>query len=107
MLIAISDGYKIGQVDMTFITNNIDSIFLDCVVTSHIFLEQHLFSLYYSFTNDEYIIIGKHHHVFVVGIGSIIFMMVLLNNILKPIFIDALHIPTLEADLISLSILHY
>ena len=46
MLIAISHGHKIGQVDMTFIINNIDSIFLDCIVISHIFSEQHLFSLY-------------------------------------------------------------
>jgi len=46
MLIAISNGHKIRQVDMTFIINNIDSIFLDYVVISHIFSEQHLFFLY-------------------------------------------------------------
>jgi len=34
-------------------------------------------------------------------------MRVLLNSILKLIFTDTLHISTLEADLISLSILHY
>ena len=37
MLIAISNGHKIRQVNITFIINNINSIFLDYVVISHIF----------------------------------------------------------------------
>jgi len=45
MLMAICNGHKIGQVNIAFIINTIDNVLLDCTVISHIFPEQHLFSL--------------------------------------------------------------
>jgi len=40
---AISNGHEIKQVNMASIINTINSVFLDCIVTSHMFSEQHLF----------------------------------------------------------------
>ena len=39
MLIAICNGYEIRQVNMAFIINTVNSVLLDCAVTSHMFLE--------------------------------------------------------------------
>jgi len=104
---AICNGYKIRQVNMASIINTVDGVLLDCIVTSHTFSEQHLFSLYYFFTNDEYTIVGEHYHVSIAGIGSITLIMILSNSISKLTFTNTLYIPTLEADLISLGVLHY
>jgi len=75
------------------------------MVISHMFSEWHLFSSYHSLTNDKYIIINKHYYVSVAGIGSVTLMIVLPNGISKLIFTDALYIPILEANLISLSVM--
>jgi len=56
------------------------------------FLEQHLFSLYYSLTNDKYITVGGHHYVPVTGIGSVTLTMILPNDISKLTFTNTLHI---------------
>jgi len=66
------------------------------------FSEWHLFSLYHSLTNDEYITVGGHHHVPAVGIGSVTLTMILPNGISKLTFTNILHIFILEVDLISL-----
>ena len=92
---------------MASIINTIDGILLDYAKTSHMFSEQHLFSLYYSLTNNEYVTVSRHHHVPVVGIGSVTLTIILPNGISKLIFTNTLYISTLEADLISLSVLHY
>ena len=39
MLIAISNGHEIRQVDIASIINTISDILLNCVITSHIFSE--------------------------------------------------------------------
>jgi len=106
MLIVICNGYKIGQVDIASIINTVDSVLLDCIVISHMFSEWHLFSLYHSLTNNEYITIDGHHHVPVAGIGSITLTIILPNGISKLIFTNTLHILTLGADLISLGVFH-
>ena len=104
---AIYNGHKIGQVDMVSIINTVNGILLDCIAISHMFSEQHLFFLYHPLTNDKYITIDGYHHVPVTGIGFVTLMMILPNGISKLTFTDTLYIPTLEADLISLSVLHY
>ena len=107
MLMAISNDHEIGQVNMASIINTVNGVLLDCAVTSHMFSEWHLFSLYHPFTNDKYITIGRHHHVSVAGIGSVTLTMILPNSTSKLTFTDTLHIPTLEADLISLGVFHH
>ena len=92
---------------MTSIINTVDGIFLDCTAISHIFSEQHLFSLYHFLINDRYITIGGHYHISVAGIGSVTLTMILPNGISKLTFAETLHIPTLETNLISLGILHH
>ena len=104
---AICNGHEIRQVDIVSIINTVDGILLDCTVTSHIFSEQCLFSLYYPFTNDKYIIVDGHHHVPIAGIGSVILTIILPNSISKLTFTDTLYISTLETDLISVSIFHH
>ena len=105
MFITICDSYKIKQVDMASIINTIDGILLNYVIIFHMFLEWNLLFLYYSFTNDEYITIDEHYHISIASIRSVILMMFLSNGISKLIFINALHILTSRANLISLGIL--
>jgi len=105
MLITICNGYEIRQVSMASIINTIDGVLLDCIATSHMFSEQHLFSLYHPLTNNKYITIGGYHHVSVAGIGSVTLTMILSNGISKLTF--TLHISILGADLISLGVLYH
>ena len=107
MLITIGNGHKIRQVNMASIINTVNSILLDYTATFHMFSEQHLFSLYHSLTNDEYITVSRHYHIPVAGIGSVTLTIILSNNTSKLTFTNTLHIPTLEADLISLRVLHH
>ena len=107
MFMAISNGYEIGQVNMAFIINIVNGVFLDYIATSYMFSEWHLFSLYYLFTNDGYITVGGHHHVSVAGIRSVTLTIILPNSTSKLTFTDTLHIPILEGDLISLGVLHH
>ena len=104
---AIGNGHKIKQVDIASIINTIYSVFFDCAAISYIFSEWHLFFSYHSLTNNEYIIINKHYYISIAGIRSVTLMMVLPNGISKLTFTDALHIPMLEANLISLSVLYH
>ena len=104
---AIYNSHEIRQVNMVFIINTVNGVLLDYVVTSHMFSEWYLFSLYHPLTNDKYIIIDGHYHVLVVGIGSVTLIMILPNSTSKLIFINTLHIPTLGADLISLGVFHH
>jgi len=39
MLMAICNGHKIRQADIVSIINTVDSVLLNCIATSHIFLE--------------------------------------------------------------------
>ena len=57
---AICNSHEIRQVDMVFIINTVDSVLLNYTAISHMFLECHLFSLYHSFTNNKYIMVGGH-----------------------------------------------
>ena len=68
------------------------------------FLEQHLFSLYHSLTNNT---VDRHYHIFVVDIGSVTLMIVLPIGISKITFINSLHIPIFGADLIGFDIIYY
>jgi len=54
-----------------------------------------------------YITIGRHHHIPVAGIKSVTLTMILPNSTSKLTFTDTLYILTLEADLISLGVVHY
>ena len=103
----ICNGYEIRQVNMASIINTVHGILLDYVATSHMFSEWHLFSLYHSLTNDEYITVGGHHHVPIEDIGSVTLTMILPNSTSKLTFTDTFYIPTLRANLISLGVLHY
>ena len=104
---AICNGYEIEQVDIASIINTVNGVLLDCIVTSYMFSEWHLFSLYYPLTNDKYITVGGHHHVSVTGIRSVTLTMILSNGTSKLTFTDILHIPTLEADLISIGVFYH
>jgi len=92
---------------MASIINTVNGVFLDYAVTSHLFLEWHLFSLYHLLTNDKYITVDGYHYVLIAGIGSVTLTMILSNSTSKLTFTDILHIPTLKADLISLGVLHH
>ena len=80
MLMAIGNGHKIRQVDIASIINTISLT----VLQSHTYSQNDIcFFSYHSLTNNEYIIINKLT------------------------FTDALHIPMLGANLISLSVLYH
>ena len=83
---AISNGHEIRQVNMASIINTINGVLLDYAAISHMFSEQYLFSLYHSLTNDEYITVGKYHHVPVAGIRSVTLTMILYNGTSKLTF---------------------
>jgi len=107
MLIAICNGHEIRQVDIVSIINTVHSVLLNCAVASHMFLEWHLFFLYHLLTNDKYITVSRHHYVPIVDIESVTFTIILPNGTSKLTFTNTLYILTLEADLISLGVLHY
>jgi len=50
-------------------------------MTSYIFLEQCLFSLYYTLTNNEYITVGRYYYISVTNIRSVTLTMILPNII--------------------------
>jgi len=103
---ALSTCYEIGQVNMASITSATDGILLDCTATSYIFSEYHLFSSYQPLTNNEYIKVGGCNHVPIAGIGSVTLTMILSNSTSKLTLTNTLHIPNLDADFISLKVLH-
>ena len=103
----ICNGYEIRQVNIASIINTVHGILLDYVATSHMFSEWHLFSLYHPLTNNEYITVCGHHYIPIADIGSVTLTMILSNSTSKLTFTDTLYIPTLEADLISLGVVHY
>ena len=107
ILITICNSHEIRKVDMASIINTVNGVLLDYIMISHIFSEQHLFSLYYPLTNDKYITVGGHYYVSVAGIRSITLTIILPNGISKLTFTNTLYIFILEADLISLGIFHH
>ena len=83
-------------------------VFSLTVLQSHTYSQNDIcFFSYHSLTNNEYIIINKHYYIFIAGTRSVTLMMVLPNSISKLTFTDALHIPMLGANLISLSVLYH
>jgi len=108
MLMAAGSNCEVGQVDMdmAFVVGSITRILLDCVVTSHMFMERHLFITYEALTNNEYITVGGQHRVPVAGIGLVSLNMILPNRTSTLTLTNTLHIPTLGANLVSLGVLH-
>jgi len=106
ILMAAGNNCKVGQVDMASVVGSITGLLLDCAVTSHMFMERHLFITYEALTNNKYITVGGRHQVSVAGIGSVSLNMILLNGTSTLTLTDAFHIPTLGANLVSLGVLH-
>ena len=106
MLMAAGSNCEVGQVDIASVVGSITGILLDCAVTSHRFMERHLFIIYEILTNNEYITVGGWHRVPVAGIGSVSLNMILPNGTSTLTLTDAFHIPTLGANLVSLGVLY-
>jgi len=97
---------KVGQMFMASsdtISNT--GILLDCGATFHMFTSYNHFTKY-SKSSGEFVTVGGHNHVPVVGRGSVCFSSLLPNGHLNITLHNILHIPHLGTNLISLGALH-
>ncbi|KAJ3561473.1 hypothetical protein NP233_g10170 [Leucocoprinus birnbaumii] len=97
---------EVGKVYMAVEGNVGSGLILDCGATSHMFAEKRYFSTMTPETSGEYVTVGGNNRVPVDGRGSVRFRANLDDGILTVTLNNALFLPGLGANLVSLGALH-